>query len=69
MLRPLPVDRPEELIALAAAHSESVDPLFSYSAYRRFASERAHGVEATAASAANRDAVTIDGPPEPVDCK
>jgi len=33
MLRPLRVERPEDLIALAAVHAENVEPVFSYSAY------------------------------------
>ncbi|MPY91235.1 MAG: FtsX-like permease family protein [Luteitalea sp.] len=69
MLRPLRVERPEDLIALAAVHADNVDPLFSYSAYRQFAVEGAHVAEAIAASSVRRGAITIDGPPEPVDHK
>jgi len=69
MLRPLRVERPEELIALAAVHLENVEPVFSYSAYRQFAVEGAHVAEPIAASTVRRDAVTIDGLPEPMDHK
>jgi predicted permease len=69
MLRPLPVERPEELISLAAAYPEGIDSVFSYAAYRRFAVDGAHVADAIAASSVRRDAITIDGPPEPVDHK
>jgi predicted permease len=69
MLRPLRVERPGDLIALAAAHAEEVEPIFSYSAYRQFAVEGAHVADAIAASTVRRDAITLDGPPEPVDYK
>ena len=69
MLRPLPVERPDELIALAALQADSVEPVFSYAAYRQFAEEGAAVVDAIAASTVRRDAVTIDGMPEPIDLK
>jgi predicted permease len=69
MLRPLRIERPDELMALAAVHVDSVDPVFSYSAYRQFAAEGTSVAEMIAASTARRDAVTIDDLPEPVDLK
>jgi predicted permease len=69
MLRPLPVERPEELIALTTVYPDTIEPVFSYSAYRQFAVEGAHIVDAIAASSVRRDAITIDGLPEPVDYK
>ena len=67
MLRRLPVERPVELISLAAVFPNGVEPVFSYSAYRRIATDAAHLIDALAASTVRRDAVTLDGPPEPVD--
>jgi hypothetical protein len=69
MLRPLPVERPQDLIALATVYPDIVEPVFSYAAYRQFAVEGAHVADAIAASSVRRDAITIDGPPEPVDHK
>ena len=69
MLRRLPVERPEELISVATIYPNGVEPVFSYSAYRRFAADGAPLVAAIAASTARRDAITVDGPPEPVDLK
>ena len=69
MLRQLPVERPHELISLVAIYPNGVEPVFSYSAYRRIAGDGAHLVNAVAASTVRRDAITIDGPPEPVDLK
>jgi predicted permease len=69
MLRPLPVERPEDLISLATVYPDNVEPVFSYPAYRQIAAEGADVVDAIAASSVRRDAVTIDGPPEPVDHK
>jgi predicted permease len=69
MLRQLPVERPEELVGLAAVYPNGVEPVFSYAAYRRIASEAASQVDAIAASTVRREAITIDGPPEPVDVK
>jgi predicted permease len=69
MLRPLRVERPHELMALAAVHPDGVDPLFSYPAYRQFAADGKTVAETIAASAARRDAVAIDRLPEPVDLK
>ncbi|HXW06400.1 MAG TPA: ABC transporter permease [Vicinamibacterales bacterium] len=67
MLRRLPVDRPQELIALRTVYPNGVEPVFSYAAYRTFAADAADLVEAMAASTVRRAAVAIDGPPEPVD--
>jgi predicted permease len=69
MLRQLPVERPEELISLAAVYPNGVEPVFSYAAYHRIVADGAHLVDAIAASTVRRDAITIDGPPEPVDHK
>jgi predicted permease len=69
MLRPLRVERPDELMALEAVHVDKVDPLFSYPAYRQFATEGAPVADTIAASAVRRDAVAVDGLPEPVDLK
>jgi predicted permease len=69
MLRRLPVERPGELISLAAVFPNGVEPVFSYPAYRRIATDAAHLIDALAASTVRRDAVTLDGPPEPVDIK
>jgi predicted permease len=69
MLRPLPVDRPHDLIALATVYPDNVEPVFSYAAYRQFASDGAGVADAIAASSVRRAAITIDGPPEPVDHK
>ena len=69
LLRPLPVDRPDELIELSAAFPSGVEHVFSYAAYRRFANEGAAVVDAVAGSRVRRDAITLDGPPEPVDYK
>ena len=66
MLRRLPVERPDELISLAAVFPNGVEPVLSYSAYRRIATDAAHLIDALAASTVRRDAVTLDGPPEPV---
>ncbi|HEY7055610.1 MAG TPA: ABC transporter permease [Vicinamibacterales bacterium] len=68
MLRELPVERPDELVSLTALYPDGREP-FSYAAYRRIAGEGAGLVDALAASTARRDALTIDGPPEPVDVK
>jgi predicted permease len=69
MLRQLPVERPEELVSLAAIYPNGVEPIFSYAAYRRFAADAAPLVDAIAASAVRRAAITLDGPPEAVDFK
>ena len=69
MLRPLPVERPEELISLAVVYPNSVEPVFSYAAYRTLAVEGARVVDTIAASSVRRDAITLDGPPEPIDHK
>ena len=69
MLRQLPVERPQELISLVSAYPNGVEPVFSYAAYRRIAADGAHLVDALAASTVRRDAITIDGSPEPVDHK
>jgi hypothetical protein len=64
MLRSLPVDRPDQLISLTAIYPRGTDPAFSYAAYRQFATEGAHLVDAIAASAMDRVAITIDDVPE-----
>ena len=69
MLRPLPVERPEQLIALATVYPDSTEPVFSYPAYRRFEADAAQLAEVFAASSVRRDAITLDGAPEPVDHK
>ncbi|MGH9161698.1 MAG: ADOP family duplicated permease [Vicinamibacteraceae bacterium] len=69
ILRQLPVDRPEELISLAAVYPNGVEPIFSYAAYRRIAADGAHLIDALAASTTRRDAITIDEAPEPIDLK
>src|SRR3954464_11159991 len=67
MLRQLPVEHPEELISLAAVYPNGIEPVFSYAAYRRIATDAADLVDAMAASTVRRDAIIVDGPPEPVD--
>jgi predicted permease len=67
MLRPLPVERPEELVLLAARHPGGMEPTFSYAAYRRILADGAHLVDPIAASTVRRDAITLDGAPEPAD--
>jgi predicted permease len=67
LLRRLPVERPEELISLVAVYPSGVEPVFSYSAYRRISADGAHLADAIAASTVRREAITIDGLPEPVD--
>jgi predicted permease len=69
MLRPLPVPRPQELIALSTVYPNDVEPIFSYAAYRRFAAESAPVGSVIAASSVRRDALVLDGPPEPVGYK
>ena len=66
MLRPLPVERPHELIALAAVYPRGTDAAFSYAAYRQFASEGAAVIDTLAASSLTRSSVVIDRTPEPV---
>jgi predicted permease len=68
MLRALPVERPDELISLAAVYPDNVEP-FSYAAYRRFAVEGTRFADAIAASPVRRDTITIDGPPERMEYK
>ena len=67
MLRRLPVAQPEELISLAAVFPNGVEPVFSYAAYRRIAADGADLIDPVAASTIRRDALVVDGPPEPVD--
>jgi predicted permease len=69
MLRPLPVERPDELISLAAVYPDGIEPVFSYAAYRQFAVDGADVADVVAASSGRRDAITIDGPPEPINNK
>jgi predicted permease len=65
-LRPLPVDRPGELISLSVLSADGNDALFSYAAFRQFATEATSAADPIAASSARPDAISIDGPPEPV---
>jgi predicted permease len=69
ILRPLPVDRPEELISLAAVYPGYSEGSFSYSAYQQLAAEGTRVADALAVSSVRSEAVAIDGPPEPVDLK
>jgi predicted permease len=69
MLRPLPVDHPEELISLATVYPDDAESVFSYTAYREFTVDGTAVAEAIAASSVRRDALVLDGPPEPVDYK
>jgi len=68
MLRALPAERPQELVSVTALYLDGAEP-FSYTAYRRIATDGATLVDALAASTARREALTIDGPPEAVDLK
>jgi predicted permease len=61
MLRPLPVDRPEELVALAATYGDSTEAAFSYAAYRQFADEGAAVIDPVAVSRTDRVALTMNG--------
>jgi len=67
LLRQLPVERPEELVSLVAVYPNGVEPVFSYAAYHTIATAGEHLADAMAASTVRRDAITVDGPPEPVD--
>ena len=69
MLRELPVERPDELVSVAAIYPGGADPTFSYAAYRRIAADGARLIDAMAASPLRRDAVAFDGPPEPTNHK
>jgi len=69
LLRPLPVDRPDELIALSTVNGANADPLFSYAAYRQLAVEGAAVADACAAASVRREAIAVDGPPEPLNVK
>jgi hypothetical protein len=69
ILRRLPVDRPDRLVSLAVAYPNGMEPVFSYAAYRRIAADGSPLIDAVAASSARRDAISLDGPPEPVDIK
>ena len=66
MLRALPVERPGELISLSVLSADGDDALFSYAAFRQFATEATRVVDPIAASSARPDAVSVDGPPEPI---
>jgi predicted permease len=67
MLRQLPVERPQELISFAAVYPNGIEPVFSHAAYRKIRGDGAQLVDAVAASSVRRDAIVVDGPPEPVD--
>ena len=69
MLRPLPVPRPADLITLTTVYPNSSEPIFSYAAYQRFATDAASTGGIAAASSVRRDALVLDGLPEPIDCK
>ena len=69
MLRPLPVPRAGELISLTTVYPNMSEPVFSYAAYRRFAADSQAIGGVAAASSVRRDALVLDGLPEPVDCK
>ncbi len=66
MLRPLPVERPDELISLTVRSADGDDALFSYAAFRQFAAEAIDIADPIAASSARPDVISIDGPPEPI---
>jgi predicted permease len=68
MLRALPVDRPEELVALTALYPSGAEP-FSYAGYRRLAADGASFVDVLASSTARREAVVFDQVPETVEVK
>ena len=69
MLRPLPVPRPGDLVSLTTVYPNMSEPIFSYAAYQRFAADSASIGGIAAASSVRRDALVLDGMPEPVDCK
>jgi predicted permease len=69
MLRPLPVQRPQELVSLTTVYPEDEESVYSYEAYRRFAADGASIVDAIAASSARREGVTWNSVPEPVSYK
>ena len=69
MLRPLPVERPEDLISMTTVFPNGVEPIFSYAAFRQLARDGAAVADAIAASSVRREAMAMDGPPEPVDVK
>jgi predicted permease len=69
LLRPLPVPRPHELLALSTVYPNATEPIFSYPAYRRFASEAEQIGGVAAASSVRREAIGFDGSPEAVDYK
>ena len=69
MLRPLPVPRPGDLISLTTVYPNMSGPIFWYAAYQRFAADSASIGGIVAASSVRRDALVLDGMPEPVDCK
>jgi predicted permease len=69
MLRPLPVPRPGDLLTLTTVYPNSSEPIFSYAAYQRFATGAASFGGVAAASSVRRDALVLDGLPEPIDCK
>lgn len=69
LLRPLRVEHPERLISLTAVYPDVDEPVFSYAAFRTFAGDGAAFAEFAAASSVRREAIAIDGLPEPVDLK
>ena len=69
MLRPLPVPRAGELISLTTVYPNMSESVFSYAAYQRLAADAASIGGVAAASSVRRDALVLDGMPEPIDCK
>ena len=69
MLRPLPVPRAGELISLTTIYPNMSEPIFSYAAYRGSPADAASIGGVAAASSVRRDALVLDGLPEPIDCK
>ena len=67
MLRELPVPRAHELVSLTTLYRNGEEPLFSYAAYRAFATAGADLVAAIGASSIRREAVALDALPETVD--
>jgi predicted permease len=69
LLRPLPVERPGDLVTLFAVGPRADARAFSYAAYRRLAADGAAMADPVAASSRFRDAVSFDAVPEPADLK
>ena len=70
VLRPLPVARPQELISRWPPYVPSgVERAFSYPAFGDLPPRVLRSWTSVAASTVRRDAITLDGPPEPADLK